>query len=97
VAPETWVPGSPWTGSVVVGETQDLCDGAVAVGARVVSPAHELVDEGLVERAHALGLAVLPWTVNDPGRMVELVRAGVDGLVTDYPDRAAAVLSRGSA
>ena len=97
VAAETWVPGSPWTGSVAVGESDDMCDGAVAVGAQVISPAHELVDEGLVERAHAAGLAVLPWTVNDPGRMVELVRVGVDGLVTDYPDRAASVLPATSA
>ncbi len=56
-----------------------------------------LVDEGFVERAHAAGLAVLPWTVNDPARMVELVEAGVDGLVTDYPDRAASVLAPTSA
>jgi glycerophosphoryl diester phosphodiesterase len=97
VAAETWVPGSPWSGSVVVGESQDMCEGAVAVGAQVISPAHELVDEGLVERAHAAGLAVLPWTVNDPERMVELVRAGVDGLVTDYPDRAVSVLTPMSA
>ena len=94
-ASETWVPGSPWTGSVVVGESHDdVCAGAVAVGAQVISPEHALVDADFVERAHAAGLAVLPWTVNDPERMVELVEAGVDGLVTDYPDRAASALPR---
>jgi len=36
---------------------------------------------------------VLPWTVNDPDRMVELVEAGVDGIVSDYPDRALSVLA----
>ena len=40
----------------VVGEPRHLCDGAAAVGAQVISPQHELVDEGLVERAHAAGL-----------------------------------------
>ncbi len=79
------------------GVARDMCAGAGAVGAQVISPAHELVDEGFVERAHAAGLAVLPWTVNDPERMVELVRAGVDGLVTDYPDRAVSVLTTMSA
>ena len=90
----TWVPGSPWTGSVVVGKThEDVYDGAAAVGAQVISPEHVLVDEAFVERAHAAGLAVLPWTVNEAARMVELVEAGVDGLVSDYPDRALSVLA----
>ena len=90
----TWEPGSPWTGSVVVGTThEDVCDGAAAVGAQVVSPEHVLVDEAFVERAHGAGLAVLPWTVNEAARMVELVEVGVDGLVSDYPDRALSVLA----
>lgn len=90
----TWVPGSPWTGSVVVGTThENVCDGAAAVGAQVISPEHVLVDEAFVERAHGAGLAVLPWTVNEAARMVELVEAGVDGLVSDYPDRALSVLA----
>lgn len=90
----TWVPGSPLTGSVRVGETHDdVCAGAAAVGANVISPEHVLVDADLVARAHAAGLAVLPWTVNDPARMVELVEAGVDGIVSDYPDRALATVA----
>lgn len=90
----TWVPGSPLTGSVRAGETHgDVFAGAVAVGAHVISPEHGLVDADFVVRAHAAGLSVLPWTVNDPARMVELVGAGVDGLVTDYPDRAVAALA----
>jgi glycerophosphoryl diester phosphodiesterase len=93
VESSTWVPGSPWTGSVRVGESHDdVCDGAAAVGARVISPEHALVDADFVARAHAAGLAVLPWTVNDPARMAELLDAGVDGLVSDYPDRAVAML-----
>ena len=89
----TWHPGSPLTGSVVPGETHhDVFDGAVAVGARVISPEHSMVDRTFVERAHAAGLAVLPWTVNEPARIAELVEAGVDGVVSDYPDRALAVV-----
>ncbi|HET8988413.1 MAG TPA: glycerophosphodiester phosphodiesterase family protein, partial [Humibacillus sp.] len=90
----TWVAGSPWTGSVRVGETHlDVCAGAAAVGAHVVSPEHVLVDDAFVARARELGLGVLPWTVNDVGTMRALVEAGVDGLVTDYPDRAAVLLA----
>jgi|SRR4051812_46335918 glycerophosphoryl diester phosphodiesterase len=89
----TWVPESPWTGSVTVGESHhDLCEGAVAVGAQVISPNHAIVDAALVERAHDADLAVLPWTVNDADRIAELARLGVDGLVSDYPDLALSVL-----
>jgi glycerophosphoryl diester phosphodiesterase len=44
-------------------------------------------------RAHALGLAVLPWTVNDPADMVRLIDWGVDGIITDYPDRLRKVMA----
>ena len=40
------------------------------------------------DEAHALGLAVIPWTVNEPEDMHRLVGWGVDGIVTDRPDRA---------
>lgn len=37
--------------------------------------------------AHKLGLKVLPWTVNDRADMSRLIDLGVDGIITDYPDR----------
>jgi glycerophosphoryl diester phosphodiesterase len=40
-----------------------------------------------IAEAHALGLAVLPWTVNDRDDMRRLIESGVDGIITDYPDR----------
>ncbi|MGO4598541.1 glycerophosphodiester phosphodiesterase family protein [Terrabacter sp. 2RAF25] len=90
----TWVPESPLTGSVVPGETHhDVCEGAVAVGAQVISPEQAMVDRAFVERAREAGLAVLPWTVNDPGRIAELVDVGVDGIVSDYPDRVLEVVA----
>ena len=47
-----------------------------------------------VDEAHALGLTVLPWTVNDPKDMQRLIDLNVDGIITDYPDRLRNVLGR---
>jgi len=46
-----------------------------------------------ITEAHALGLRVLPWTVNDPADMARLIDWGVDGIITDYPDRLRKVLA----
>ena len=52
----------------------------------------DLTEETIAE-AHALGLRVVAWTVNQPGDMRRLIRWGVDGLITDRPDLARRVLS----
>ena len=57
------------------------------------SPHHRLVDKSLVEEAHRLDIKVIPWTINGEERMKELIAAGVDGLITDYPDRGVALLA----
>lgn len=51
------------------------------------SPDVRLVDEELVAAVHERGLQIIPWTVNDRATMKRLIRQGVDGLITDYPDR----------
>lgn len=65
-----------------------------ALGARVWSPWHVNLTAAALREAHALGLAVVTWTVNEPARMEALLDLGVDGLITDYPDRLRDVLSR---
>jgi len=47
-----------------------------------------------VAAAHALGLEVHVWTINDEAEMERLLDLGVDGIMTDFPARAAAVLRR---
>ena len=53
--------------------------------ARTIGPRHDVVTGELVDAAHAVGLRVVPWTVNDLRQMAELMDLGVDGLVTDEP------------
>jgi glycerophosphoryl diester phosphodiesterase len=60
--------------------------------AATIGPRHDLVTAELVDGAHALGLRVVPWTVNDADEMAALIELGVDGLVTDDPALARAVL-----
>jgi len=56
-------------------------------GLRVLTPR-------FLEAAHSSGLEVHAWTVNDVGDMQRFLDLGVDGLITDYPDRLMAVLGR---
>ena len=57
----------------------------------VYSPNFRLVDESTVRDAHARGMRLIPWTVNEVSDMKRLKALGVDGLITDYPDLARTV------
>jgi glycerophosphoryl diester phosphodiesterase len=62
-------------------------------GCAVWSPFWRNVTAENVKEAQALGLKVVPWTVNNSSEMTRLIDIGVDGLITDYPDRALPVLA----
>lgn len=53
----------------------------------VYSPDFALVDEDLISFCKEKKMKVIPWTVNEKSEMEDLIRIGVDGLITDYPDR----------
>jgi glycerophosphoryl diester phosphodiesterase len=57
-----------------------------AKGANIWSPSARTVTPSLLEQAHEAGMAVIPWTVNEPEEMRRLIEMGVDGLISDRPD-----------
>jgi glycerophosphoryl diester phosphodiesterase len=46
----------------------------------------------MIAKCHQLGIQIIPWTVNEEKKMLSLKKMGVDGLISDYPDRAIKVL-----
>lgn len=82
----TWVSGSPWLAEVDPSAVGDPVVGATMVGAGIISPDYTLVaGRPFVDHAHALGLKVIPWTVDDAAAMRAQIADGVDGIITDYP------------
>jgi glycerophosphoryl diester phosphodiesterase len=82
----TWVPNSPWLAGINAAVVGDPLIGATMVGANIVSPSYPLITgKPYVDRAHSLGLKVVPWTVDAADAMREQIGYGVDGLITDYP------------
>ncbi|MFW9964173.1 MAG: glycerophosphodiester phosphodiesterase [Candidatus Sifarchaeia archaeon] len=66
----------------------ELVDYALEYKANAINPHHSLITPALVRSAHEANLKVYPWTVNDKYLMKQLLDFGIDGLITDFPDRA---------
>src|SRR5918998_1971696 len=99
---------SPWLGGIDADDYDcNLVRAADSFGADAISPVHGTPQNGtvndpnyqpyvtgqMVDAAHAAGMKVVPWTVNDRPTMEKLMDDGVDGLITDYPDRLREVMA----
>jgi glycerophosphoryl diester phosphodiesterase len=71
----------------------EALDRSARAGDVAVNPWDPFIDEPFMARCVALGLKVNSWTVDDPQRMVELVRLGVHGIITNVPGRAREALA----
>lgn len=83
---------SRWTAGLNAadfGSTPQLVKAAAGAtpGPVVWSPAGNTVTGAGVKEAQALGLQVIPWTLNTRTDMAKLIDLGVDGLISDFPDR----------
>ncbi|UUX49370.1 glycerophosphodiester phosphodiesterase [Nisaea acidiphila] len=83
---------SPWLGGLDIDDHGGSVQKTVkAAGCAIWSPYYRNVTREAVAAAHAEGLEVVVWTVNKPEDMKRMADFGVDGIITDYPDRAAAL------
>ncbi|HET8882906.1 MAG TPA: glycerophosphodiester phosphodiesterase family protein [Solimonas sp.] len=90
--PELWefhalLPQVP-IGALICGVPLDWAGPAAELGASVLSVSDEFVDEKLIDDAHERGLQLYVYTVNEIDEMRRMIALGVDGIFTDYPDRA---------
>lgn len=93
--PELWefkqlLPEVP-LGALYCGVPLDWAGLAAEIGAQTLNISDEFVDARLIQDAHARGLKLYVYTVNDEDELRTLHAMGVDGVFTDYPDRALAV------
>jgi glycerophosphoryl diester phosphodiesterase len=92
-APETLAAARSWWDGPQPSDYGGSVAAAVAAeGVSTWAPEHADLTAQDIAAAHRLGLAVLPWTVNDPEAMRRLRDWGADGLITDRPDLALALL-----
>lgn len=84
---------SPWLAGLKLAEHGSIPRLVKAAGCGTWSPYFAELDRARVAEAHALGLKVLPWTVNEPAEIRAMLDLGADGLITDRPDIARAVMT----
>lgn len=79
---------SPWTAGLDIDEFGGSVPKLVeAAGCKVWSVYRKELGRSQLEEARSLGLRVFVWTVNDESEMKRFIRLGVDGIVTDYPNK----------
>ena len=60
---------------------------AEKIDAHSVNPYHGLLQEKFVEEAHNKGFVIYTWTPNKESEIKQAIQKGVDGVISDYPDR----------
>ena len=78
---------SPWHAGLALRDHGSVPALVAAAGCSTWSVFWRNVTPALLQEAHAKHLTVLAWTVNSTADMERLIDMGVDGIVTDYPDR----------
>ncbi|KAK9233850.1 PLC-like phosphodiesterase [Lipomyces kononenkoae] len=92
----------PWLGGVDLNDFDgDWVAAAASIEASILSPVHGIPSSGtintpgyqpfvtrdIVWRAHCRGMSVIPWTVDHEVNIAKLIDDGVDGIISNYPER----------
>lgn len=100
---------SPWLGGIDADDHDgDFVKAAATIpGVKALSPNYGFPQNGkigdpgfrfypdrtMIREAHARGLKVVPWTCDDPATIEALIDLGVDGIITNYPDRVRQIMA----
>ena len=60
----------------------------------IYSPFFKLINRKTVKQLHDLDIKVIPWTVNETQDIEHQIKIGVDGIISDYPDRVTAIANK---
>jgi glycerophosphoryl diester phosphodiesterase len=83
-----------WTGGLLLRDHASPGHLVKAAGGTVWAPNQGSLTREDLKSAQQLGIQVIPWTVNDPAVADRLIEWGVDGIISDYPDRIREVMAR---
>lgn len=87
-------PASPWTAGFALRDHGSVPKMIKAAGGKVWSSHFADLDAAQVKEAQALGLQVLAWTVNEPQHIEAMLDLGVNGIVSDRPDRVRTAMAK---
>jgi len=68
-------------------ETPGMLDFAESIGAFSINPAYQFLHPLFVKDAHARGIRIFAYTVNEPNDIDRMHAMGIDGVFTNYPER----------
>jgi glycerophosphoryl diester phosphodiesterase len=74
-------------GPIIAAKPLDYARMAQDMNADAIMPFFEFLDKNFVEDAHQRGLKVITWTVNRLDDIKEVLHMGVDGIISNFPDR----------
>ena len=83
-----------WTGGMLLRDHASPGHMVKAAGGTIWAPNQASLTRDDLKSAQQLGIKVIPWTINDPAVADRLIEWGVDGIISDYPDRIREVMAK---